>query len=53
MKKKVTDWETILGNHISNKGLDSRIFIPKYLKLNSKQTNNPVIAGQRQQTDGK
>ena len=46
MKRQATDWEKIFGNHISNKGLGSRIFILKYLKLYSKKRNNPIKSGQ-------
>ena len=46
MRRQCTELEKVFSNHISDKGLASRIY-KELLQLNNEKANNPVKNGQR------
>ena len=50
VKRQPSEWEKIIANETTDKGLISKIYKP-WIQLNTRNTNNPVKSGKKTSTD--
>ena len=50
VKRQPSEWEKIMANETTDKGLISKIY-KQLIQLNTRKTNNPIKSGEKNETD--
>ena len=50
VKRQPSEWEKIMANETTDKGLISKIY-KQLMQLNTRKTNNPIKSGEKNETN--